>query len=301
MNKTVRRRALGRGLSSLIPLEDETGGSKSAAELVDVNAIRPNPFQPRTDFAQEGIEELARSIQAQGLIHPIAVRKKVDGYEVISGERRLRAMKHLGWDQVPCAIRVNVADREMLELALVENLQREDLDEIEQATGYQRLLTECDLSHEQLSERVGKSRSAITNALRLLKLPPALQAMVKSAAMSSGHARALLTVDDGRAQRRLAERVQAEGLSVRQVEEAVRALRGEERPRPRKARAGSRPAAVALDADTKGELEELQRRVGTAVRVAGSLAAGRLEIHFSGAADLSRIIDVLLSGARASA
>ena len=295
MSKSTRRRALGRGLSALIPVESEEHEVHGGAELVDAHAITPNPFQPRQEFDPEEIDGLARSIEAQGLIQPIVVRKKIDGYEIVSGERRVRAMRKLGWENIPAIVKSKVSDREMLELALVENIQRENLNDIEQATAYQRLLQECHLRHEQLSGRVGKSRSTITNTLRLLKLPQQVQKMITDGVLTSGHARALLAVERPADIKRLAARVVAEGLSVRQAEDAVRALKGEKGPKQRKQRKGS-AARVELDPDTVQYLEELQYRFGTAVRINGSSERGKVEIHFSSSEDRDRILNLLLPG-----
>lgn len=295
MNKTARRRALGRGLSALIPAEHDDSGPQGGTEMVDAHALTPNPFQPRTEFDREEINGLAKSIEAQGLLQPVIVRKKVNGYEIVSGERRVRAMKQLGWDQIPCIVKGKVSDREMLELALVENIQRENLNDIEQAVGYQRLLLECNLSHEELSERVGKSRSAITNTLRLLKLPQHVQQMIRDGAITSGHARALLAVDDTATLRRLADRITNERLSVREIEDAVRQEKGAPQPRPRKPRTSGAPTlARQLDPDTVRCLEQLQYRYGTAVRINGGSDKGKVEIHYSTGDDLNRVLNLLL-------
>jgi ParB family transcriptional regulator, chromosome partitioning protein len=292
MNKNTKRVALGRGLSALIPSESPESEGSQGTQTVDIHAIRPNPFQPRTEFDQEEINGLAKSIEAQGLLQPVIVRKKVDGYEIVSGERRIRAMKQLGWDRAPCVIRETVSDREMLELALVENIQRENLTEIEQAVAYQRLLLECQISHEKLSERVGKSRSTITNTLRLLKLPQPVQNMIKSRSLSPGHARALLTVDDAAEQTMLAKRIVDDGLSVRSVEDAARQTKGRTRAAPRKPRTST--PSPALDPDIQQQLDNLQYRFGTAVRLNGNANRGKIEIHFSSAEDLNRVVDLLL-------
>lgn len=189
-NKKTRQ-ALGRGLSSLIPVLD--GEKISDTDILDVaiDEIMPNPFQPRKDFNREEIESLADSIKSQGLLQPVVLRKRAGRYEIISGERRLRAMKHIGEKSIPAIVKEKISDGKMLEMALVENIQREDLNDIELAKSYQRLLFECGLSHKDLSEHIGKSRSAITNTLRLLKLPEKIQTLTREGKISSGHARAL--------------------------------------------------------------------------------------------------------------
>ena len=297
MTKPSRRTALGRGLSALIPIENSVPDDKGGAEHIDISALTTNPFQPRKQFDQKEIDGLAQSIKNQGLLQPIVVRKKVNGYQIISGERRYRALKSLGHDTVPCIIKKQVSDREMLELALVENIQRQDLNDVEEAHAYQRLQQECSLSHEQLSERVGKSRSAITNTLRLLKLPQVVQQMIQDGALSSGHARALLAVEDASMQKKLAQRVGTEGMSVRQLEELVRTEKGTGGRQPRASRAPSAVVIVErLDADTMRCIEELQYRFGTAVKIHGNGLHGKIEVHYTGVEDRSRILNVMLSG-----
>jgi ParB family transcriptional regulator, chromosome partitioning protein len=203
------RRALGRGLTNLIPVDTEESGSDNEVVLVDINVITSNPFQPRQTFDKEEIRNLAQSIEKQGLLQPILLRKKEDGYEIISGERRFKALKHLGHDKVPCIVKPKITDHEMIEMALVENIQREDLNDIEQAAAYHRLMIDCGLSHDEISKKVGKSRSTITNFLRLLKLPGQIQEMVRRKDLSMGHARALLGIDDPHQQMALAEKIAA--------------------------------------------------------------------------------------------
>ncbi|MBD3393912.1 MAG: ParB/RepB/Spo0J family partition protein [Chitinivibrionales bacterium] len=278
------RRALGRGLSSLIPAPDDKMGP--GIVLLPADTLIPNPFQPRSDFDEEELRSLADSIQTQGLLQPVIARRSGRGYQVVSGERRLRALKLLGETEIPCIVKETVSDREMLEIALVENIQREDLNEIEKARGYDRLLEECGLSHEQLSTRLGKSRSAVTNTLRLLKLPAPIQEMVRAGDLSMGHARALLAETDPKRQQRLAQRVAAEGTSVRDLEKALQ-KKGKARKK------GIR--AHAADPDTQQVIEKLQYRFGTAVDIVSRGArGGRIEIQFYDKDDLNRILDLLL-------
>ncbi|MDD5673138.1 MAG: ParB/RepB/Spo0J family partition protein [Chitinivibrionales bacterium] len=288
MAKATSRRALGRGLTALIPQDSMDSGSDNEIVLVDIHAIRCNPFQPRTTFDEKEIAGLAESIKNQGLLQPIVLRKKVDGYEIISGERRLRALKHLGRNQAPSIVRPQVSDREMLELALVENIQRQDLNDIETAFAYQRLLLECSLSHEDLAARVGKSRSAVTNCMRLLKLPEEIQSLVKEKKLSMGHARALLSVLDPAQQLALAHRIVAEDLSVRALETTLKPVS------PKNGRHKAE-ATVKLDADMQQTLERLQYRIGGKVcLVAGTGAAGKIEIRFHTRDDLHRILSALV-------
>lgn len=219
------KRALGKGLSSLMAMDSPQleGDVKKGDGFVELplEKVVVNPFQPRVDFDDETIKELADSINEQGLLQPIVVRRSGEYYQIISGERRFRAMGSLNWKKIPVIIREDVNDRKMLELALVENIQRENLNEIEKAVSYQRLLDDCGLSHQELSEKLGKSRSAITNAIRLLKLPVTIQAYVRGKELSMGHARALLGLDDEEAMIALAETVMQEGLSVREIEKRI--------------------------------------------------------------------------------
>lgn len=285
------RRALGRGLTDLIPVDSEEGGSGNDVVFVDVESIRGNPYQPRVDFADDQIAELAQSIKAQGLLQPIAVRKKTNGYEIISGERRYRAVKHLGQDKIACLVKGRVSDREMLEMALVENIQREDLNDIELARSYERLLVECELSHEKLALRVGKSRSAISNALRLLKLPEEVQKMVRRGELSAGHGRALLALDGPGGQLALAAKAVAGGMSVRELERAG--------ARQRQGMGGTRRGK----ADTTGQddpdllklQEQLRYHFGTDVKVLKERrGAGRVVVTYYDTNDLARIVDLML-------
>jgi ParB family transcriptional regulator, chromosome partitioning protein len=293
MNKnSTARRALGRGLSNLIPVDSEERGSDNNVVFISADALRANPFQPRRDISDEEIEGLAQSIETQGLLQPLVVRKKVDGYEIISGERRFRALQKLKRDKVLCIVRPKVSDREMLELALVENLQRENLNDIETATAYQKLLLECSWSHEELAKRVGKSRSAVSNTLRLLKLPVNIQQLVRNSALSMGHVRALLSLDNEERQKELAQKAVDEQWSVRQMESAVLASAGNKG----RLRAGSekKVSAPHLEPDLAAALEKIQYRFGTSVKLSGNPAGkGKIEISFLGPDDLHRIFTLL--------
>jgi ParB family chromosome partitioning protein len=229
---TTKKKALGRGLSALLENIDTDitsrmrpeGGVYTAGSIneIDISAIEANPFQPRTKFAREALDELADSIKIHGLIQPITVRKMGnDHYQLISGERRYRASQLAGLQRLPAYIRV-ANDQEMLELALIENLHREDLDPIEVAISYRRLIEECSLTQEEMANRVGKNRSTVTNFLRLLKLPAPMQQALRELKISAGHARALLSVEDEDLQQLLFEKLLAEQLSVRQMEELVK-------------------------------------------------------------------------------
>lgn len=231
---TTKRQALGKGLSALL----SGGGNEEAEEtvvpakiaesgsvaMVQVNLIEANPFQPRNEFEKEALEELAESIRVLGIIQPVTLRKTDSGkYQLISGERRFRASQLAGLTEIPAYIR-SADDQEMLEMALVENIQREDLNAIEVAFSYQRLIDECNLTQEQLSQRVAKKRSTITNYLRLLKLPAEIQSGIKDGKVSMGHARSLVNAGSEQVQLRIFHQIIDEDLSVRQVEELVRKL-----------------------------------------------------------------------------
>lgn len=243
---------LGRGLSALLGGEDvnldnirkpvgyvnkvvaspETPSPKAAADImrIPVSLVEPNPYQPRMTFDVEALEELSESIRTLGLIQPITVRKSGDKYQIISGERRFRACRLAGMDMVPAYI-LSTDDQGMLEMAIVENIQRQDLDPIEVAMSYQRLIEECHLTQEQMASRVGKKRASITNSLRLLKLPAKVQHDLKVGLLSVGHAKVILSVDDPSAQQQLCDAVVKDGLSVRELEELVRRLNnGSDKP-----------------------------------------------------------------------
>ncbi|MBD3344493.1 MAG: ParB/RepB/Spo0J family partition protein [Chitinivibrionales bacterium] len=293
MAKKKARRALGRGLTNLIPVDNEETGSGNEVMLVDVNAIHTNPYQPRTDFDQDEIDGLSESIRNQGLLQPIILRKKNDGYEIISGERRFRAMKKLGNDSVPAIVKAQISDHDMLEMALVENIQREDLNEIEKAYAYQRLLLECNLSHEKLSERVGKSRSAITNSLRLLKLPKEVQNYVRNGKLSMGHARALCALESSDEQKEVAQAILTDALSVRDVEKLTQ--EGDRRKDVKKAKKQPSSTGKNIDPDLKKVVEKLEYHFGTPVGIKTSpkKEKGKIEISFLGTDDLNRILDIL--------
>ncbi len=289
------RRALGRGLTNLIPQDSEERGSDNKVVLVDCNSIRPNPFQPRRGFDKEELDGLAESIKNQGLLQPIILRKKLDGYEIVSGERRFRALRQLGHDKIPCIIKPKIADREMIEMALVENIQREDLNEIEQAAAFQKLMLECGLSHEELSKKVGKSRSAITNTLRLLKLPEELQRRLIRGELTMGHARALLSVEGDLEQKALGERIVSENLSVREVEEIVQ--HGRQRRTFLKAGSSKKRPLEHQDPNMVVLVEKLIHRFGTKVSIIGlQNHKGKIEIYFHDMADFNRISDLLSHG-----
>lgn len=221
----MTRKALGKGLRELYGMttdEVEAESKNLPKTTIAATSVAPNPFQPRIDFNDETIEELAKSIKEQGLLQPIVVRKTSDEkYQIISGERRFRALKSLGENEIPAIVREDIDDRQMLELALVENIQREDLNEIEAALSYKKLIDECNYSHQQLSDKLGKSRAVVTNSLRILKLPQQIQDMLRNRQISAGHARALLAIENPISQAQLSQDIIKKSLSVREVEKRV--------------------------------------------------------------------------------
>lgn len=286
---TVGRRRLGRGLESLLgPTREDAERDGSLVELAVVD-IRPNPFQPRQDVDPIALEELKASIRQAGLLQPIVVRPTPHGggYELIAGERRLRACQALGWERIP-AVKREVDDRTALTLALIENLQRDDLSPVDEARGYERLLAEFSLAQQDVADAVGRDRSTVANALRLLKLPTAVLAMLHEGQLSVGHARALLAIDDPRAAANLAREAVAQGLSVREMEDRVRGGRAPVR-RPRLKRGvGQAPEVRRVE-------DALRRRLGTDVRVTlRAKGKGQIHVAFYSNDDLARLLELIL-------
>jgi len=286
----VRRGGLGKGLAALIPPEVRDDRS-SIFRQVPLASIRPNPNQPRMHFDDESLSSLAASIQAVGVLQPVLVRT-LDGdeYELVAGERRWRAARRAGLQTIPALVQ-DVDDVASLERALVENLHRQDLGALEEAAAYQQLLEDFGFTHDQLGARVGKSRSAISNSLRLFQLPPSIQQMLSEGSVSAGHARALLGTPDRAYQESLAREIVAEGLSVRAVEQAVRSRRPPDKsPKPptlNRTRA-ERPAGVL-------ELEDLlSRKFDTRVHVELAGGRGRVVIEFATLEDLERVYGLMV-------
>lgn len=270
------------GLGQLIPGADLS--TPGGATMVPISAIAVNPYQPRRTFAPEALAELSESIRLHGILQPLTVRLREGGYELIAGERRLQAARHAGMDAVPVLLRA-CTDREMLALALVENLQREDLNPLEAAQSYQQLMDEFHLTQAEVAEQVGKSRSAVANTLRLLALPAHMQQAVREGAMSEGHARALLAVSDDIRQEELFHETLTKKLSVRALESLVN-------PRPRET---ARRGDPTIDPNTRQALSLMQAALGLRVRLKpGSRAdRGTLEIEFYTAEDLDRLYELL--------
>lgn len=301
-----KKKALGRGLNALLSDNDTTdrleaemavanaaGNSalaspKSGINEILISEIETNPFQPRTYFDEDALLELAESIRVHGIIQPITVRRLAHNqYQLISGERRFQASKLAGLEMIPAYIR-SADDQQMLEMALIENIQRENLNAIEIALSYQRLLSECNLKQEQLGERVGKNRATVTNYLRLLKLPPDIQIAVRDNRLSMGHARAIINVDSADQQLFIFKKTIAEELSVRKVEELVREM---STPKTSPTSTTSTPTAAAKE---MGQLQSrLSSHFSTRVMVRSDGKRGEIKIPFVSVEDLNRILDIL--------
>jgi ParB family chromosome partitioning protein len=277
----MTRKALGQGLNALLRTVETT--STGLAEVA-VDQIDPNPFQPRRTFSADKLKELADSIRSSGLVQPVLLRRAGGRYQLIAGERRWRAARQAGLTVIPAVVR-EIGDRDALELALTENLLREDLNPLEAAEGYAALQQKHGLSHEEIAEHLGLDRSTVSNTLRLLRLPPEVQQMIAEGAISAGHARALLGLDSAASQVRLAQLVLKQGLSVRQVENLV-ALRGSKPAKKREAN-----VAPKLDANVRAAVLEMERALGTRVKVHGDEKRGKIEISYFSAEDLNRIYD----------
>ena len=278
-----KRPALGRGLSALIP--DAPASAPERAFDVDIDLLRPNKFQPRTAMDDGRLDDLARSIKANGIIQPIVVRKVGDGYEIVAGERRWRASQRAGLLKVPVAVR-DIPDDRLLAVALIENIQREDLNPIEEAHAYRRLADEFHLTQEQIADSVGKDRSSIANYLRLLKLPHEIRESVASGGLSMGHARALVAIGDEAVLLRLAREVIARQLSVREAEALIR----------KAAAPAVEKAPQAKDVHTRAAEDRLRFALGTRVRIVRKGKAGRIEVDFTSEDELQRLYELLADG-----
>lgn len=283
----MTRKPLGRGLGALLSAEERSSGEETGEVAID--AIETSGMQPRTRFDEAKLQELARSIKSNGVVQPLLVRKKGGSYELIAGERRWRAAQLAGLTHVPVAIR-NVPDEKVLELALIENIQREDLNPIEEAQAYRKLIETTGLTQESLGDRMGRDRSYIANYLRLLRLPEDIQHLIEEAKLSTGHARTLLGTSDSNAQRRIARKIIDRGLSVRETERLVREL---DEGRPERARATK---ASHSDPNVRAAETKLRRHLGTQVRITQNQNGqdGRIEIDFYNPADLERLFRLLL-------
>ncbi len=284
----MTRKALGRGLGALLSAEGTATATEDASEI-PIDLIDPSSLQPRSVFDEAKLDELARSINANGVVQPLLLRRKGPRFELIAGERRWRAAQLAGLTKVPAVIRA-VSDDKVLELALIENIQREDLNPIEEARAYKKLIDTVGLTQETVAERVGRDRSYVTNYLRLLKLPDDLQDLLQKGKLSTGHARALLGADQIDIQRRLARKVIDQDLSVRATERLVRQT---VEPRERKVTRKTQ----AADPNIRAAETKLRRQFGTQVRIVQTerSGAGKIEFEFYNASDLNRLYTLLLS------
>lgn len=276
----MERRALGKGISALIP-EAETGKHEKVMRIV-IDKIKPNPFQPREHFSDEALADLTQSIKEKGVIQPILVRQRGEDYELIAGERRLRAAKSLNLKEIPVIIK-EVQDKDSLEISLIENIQRQDLNPIEEARAYQYMMHKFSVTQERISEVLGKSRTSVTNILRLLKLPHEIQDEIKKGRISFAHGRALLELEDLNQQRRLAQEIISRHLSVRELENLIKVRRPKISQHKVKHLPRHDPHAAMLE-------EELQHILATKVRVIKKKKRGTIVIEFYSQEDLERIL-----------
>ncbi len=282
------RKALGKGLSALLPdvPDEKQADIPEAVNFISVDLISPNPFQPREKFDEDKLEELARSIAEKGVVQPITVRRRANGYQIIAGERRLRSVQMLGLDEIPAFILQVDSDEEMMELSIIENIHREDLNPIDVANGYRRLIEECHLTQEQVAHKVGKDRATVANFLRLLKLPRRIQQSAQSNEISMGHARALLSIENAEDQLEIWNKTVKNKWSVRQVEKAVKKLNNKEQssniPKP--------PPPFIEDAENK-----LRTHLATKVAIKSKQKGGMIEISYYNDQELERLLSILLS------
>jgi ParB family chromosome partitioning protein len=288
--KKTKTTRLGRGLGALITEQpaasnDNESAGKRALNEIEVAKIKANPFQPRLEFSEEALSDLKKSIKEKGIIQPIAVREVDDHYELISGERRLRAVLDLGYEKIPAFVIDVTTKEEMLELAIIENVQREKLNPIEEALAYQRLIDECNLTQDEVAQKIGKDRSTITNIIRLLKLPDEIKDSLKDGGISMGHARALLSVDDTSAQKYLWKKILKNNLSVRKVEALIKDL-GEKKSS--KTKESPKRSIFVQKAE-----ENLREIFGTKVNIRMKNEGGAIEIEFYSPEDLNRLLEIV--------
>jgi ParB family chromosome partitioning protein len=278
---STKRKALGRGLSALIPEPEAPALPASPGAEAPISALDPNPFQPRSTLDPARLAELTASIRESGIVQPILVRRRGERYQIIAGERRLRAAQAAGLATVPVMVR-DVADEHLLELALVENIQREELNPIEEAQAFHRLQDEFHLTQEEIARRVGRDRTTVANTLRLLRLPRELRELVAGGGLDAGHARALLALDRSEEQLALGREAARKGLSVREVERRVAQRRAPRETRPRK------------DANTRAAEERLRSALGARVEIARRGRGGQIRILFNGEAELNRLFELIV-------
>lgn len=283
------RQPLGRGLSALLG-DDRPSTDKKNLSEIDIDLVEPNPEQPRTRFTDAALDDLARSIRSNGIVQPIVVRQKGSGYQIVAGERRWRAAQRAGLRKIPVAIR-EIEDSRLLEVALIENIQRQELNPIEEARAYRKLIDSIGLTQEEVSERVGKERSLIATLLRLLKLPSDISQLIEEGKLSAGHGRALLMTEDAAAQKRIARNIIEKGLSVREAERAVKNASAT-------VNIANKRVIKSGDPNVRHAETKLMRSLGTNVKILqkGKEGAGKIEIEFYNPSDLERIFQMLVSG-----
>lgn len=303
-----KKRGLGKGLDALFAdaapvleedqtAEDVTGGEVSKSDkdrilYIDINEIKPNPNQPRKHFNQSKLEDLAKSIQENGVIQPLVVQNREEGYELVAGERRWRASRLAGLKKVPCIIR-EFDEKQNLIVAIIENMQREDLDPIEEASGLQQMIHKFGFTQEQVSESLGKSRTYIANSVRLLKLPEEIQKMMSESRISAAHGRTLLGVEDPRKQLMLADRIEKEGLSVRSVEEITKKLKNSGTAKTTKSKKEQKKSA-----EIQAVENDLRELMGTKVSIVAGKKGGKIELEYYSKEELNRLIDILRSAGK---
>lgn len=284
----MSRNALGKGLSALLPERKTPTGSAGVLQI-PLDQISPNPSQPRKHFAPEALADLVASVKVHGILQAVLVRRSPSGFELIAGERRFRAAREAGLTEIPAVV-FEVAEKESMAISMVENLQRENLNPIEEAAGFQRMSQELGLTQEEIARIVGKDRTSVANFLRLLKLPAAIQQDLTEDRLTMGHARALLSLPDHATQLNLRDRILAEGSSVRETEEMVtRTLTSG----PGKPSRKGKPRQVAGDIHLASVEESLKRRLGVKVTLAGSEKKGVIQIHYHSLEELNRLLDIL--------
>jgi len=276
----MKKVVLGKGLDALIPSHSATAIIDKKYRMVSLDRIEPNPMQPRREFGAESLRELAESLKQNGMMQPLVVKNNGSGFTIIAGERRYRAARLAGLDEVAVVIMDDVDEDKMLELALVENIQREDLNPIETAEAFRSLLDRCNLSQNELAERVGKSRTAVANTIRLLGLPDSIIKMVRSGELSEGHARTLLALETEEQMLLMVNRIHDESLSVRSLEQET-----SKSPKRRKMQRVKLPAILEVESN-------LKQILGTSVKIKHGLKKGRLEIEYYGESDLNRLLDL---------
>ena len=287
----MAKQALGRGLSALLGEDAAATPVAPAPSEIDIDLLAPNPEQPRTRFAETALDELSQSIVANGIVQPIVVRKAGARYQIVAGERRWRAAQRAGLRKVPVTIR-EVSDEKLLELALIENIQRQELNPIEEARAFRKLIDTVGLTQEQVSERVGKERTLIATTLRLLKLPNEIQSLIEEGKLSAGHGRALLLSDDAMTQKRVARAIIEKQMSVREAERAMKAAIASTN-----STGGARRTIITKDANIRSAETKLMRALGTNVKITpnGKGTAGKIELEYYNLDDLDRLFQKLVN------